>query len=352
MNEQDKIKEAVANLKKITNFDIYLNLEPTDTLPTTRQKNDFKVDGLLSFALPNQISFSRVFEFRNDVNGKMLNYTLYHLEKKGLKEAVLITDYVSQTTSEKLRESQINYIDRQGNAFIQDKDFYLLITGNRKKKNTQVIKLFSQASRIECLYYFLEKPMLLKKSYTEIQQQTGIHAKTISSILKELANMGFLLVRAKGDKLLINRKKLLERWIMAYRELLRPLQKPTLCQAIEPEKLINWKDLLINTTQTYWGSEPAADLLTNFLHPAFYTIYSRLPKQELMLKLRLVPHTNGNIELLNCFWEENFLDNEDATLTTSPLLVYADLISSGDSRNFEVAQRIYEKYLSDFFEAA
>jgi len=62
-----------------------------------------------------------------------------------------------------------------------------------------------------------------------------------------------------------------------------------------------------------------------------------------MKKLKIVPDQNGDVELLRPFWnEEVFLRELD---TVPPLLAYAELISSIDSRNRETAMRVKEKYV-------
>ena len=63
-----------------------------------------------------------------------------------------------------------------------------------------------------------------------------------------------------------------------------------------------------------------------------------------MLKNRLRKVEQGNVEILTPFW--NF-DHEFANQGIAPpLLVYADLMATGDLRNIEAAGMIYEKYLA------
>jgi hypothetical protein len=60
----------------------------------------------------------------------------------------------------------------------------------------------------------------------------------------------------------------------------------------------------------------------------------------------LVPDKNGNVEMMQIFWETpeiDFINGKAKTIP--PLLAYADLITSLDSRNRETAERIKQKYL-------
>jgi hypothetical protein len=56
---------------------------------------------------------------------------------------------------------------------------------------------------------------------------------------------------------------------------------------------------------------------------------------------------NGNIELRERFWN---CENPELDKTmVPPLLVYADLMATGDPRNIETAQMIFTDYLQRHF---
>jgi hypothetical protein len=66
-----------------------------------------------------------------------------------------------------------------------------------------------------------------------------------------------------------------------------------------------------------------------------------------MKMLSLVPDANGNIELLNILWNNEIMDNGKNVAELQivpPLIAYADLLGSYDSRNYETAERIKNKY--------
>lgn len=100
----------------------------------------------------------------------------------------------------------------------------------------------------------------------------------------------------------------------------------------------------LQTDKTWWGGEPAGDILTNYLKPLELTLYTKENRNELIKKYRMVPDTNGNIKIYKAFW---YQQNEKNEKTVHPLLVYADLINTGDQRCLETAQKIYEQYLQD-----
>jgi hypothetical protein len=93
-----------------------------------------------------------------------------------------------------------------------------------------------------------------------------------------------------------------------------------------------------------WGGEPGAALLTNYLTPENFTLYTDGHWQEVMQTLKLLPDKNGDIEVLDMFWRQ---ENRDWTKPiVPPLLIYADLMGSRIGRNLETAKLIRENELS------
>ena len=89
--------------------------------------------------------------------------------------------------------------------------------------------------------------------------------------------------------------------------------------------------------------EVAAAKLTRQLKPAKVVIYAPELPGKLIIEHQLRKTTTGDIELLKPFWT---FDHEfNAKGIAPPLLVYADLIATGDERNIETAEIIYDNYL-------
>jgi hypothetical protein len=81
--------------------------------------------------------------------------------------------------------------------------------------------------------------------------------------------------------------------------------------------------------------------LTNYLHPAEFTLYTDESRNELIKNYKLIPHEKGNVKVYQKFWKR-----DNATQNTAPsLVVYADLMAISDRRCIETAQKIYDEYL-------
>ena len=63
-----------------------------------------------------------------------------------------------------------------------------------------------------------------------------------------------------------------------------------------------------------------------------------------MRQLRLVPDPTGSVEVRVPF-DDRLNFHNPTSQCVPPLLVYADLLLSGDARNREVAQKLYARYL-------
>ena len=67
-----------------------------------------------------------------------------------------------------------------------------------------------------------------------------------------------------------------------------------------------------------------------------------------MRLLRLVPDNEGNVSLYKPFWKPKSIElyqNNDDEIPTNSLLVYAELIYSGNDRNIETAKIIFDEYI-------
>ena len=100
------------------------------------------------------------------------------------------------------------------------------------------------------------------------------------------------------------------------------------------------------------GGEVAAAYLTKYLKPKVVTIYAKEPGR-IALAHRLRKKPDGNVEILKIFWNFEHLRQptlRDYTDLVHPILIYADLMATGDARNIETAEIIYEQQLAYFIE--
>jgi len=107
-----------------------------------------------------------------------------------------------------------------------------------------------------------------------------------------------------------------------------------------------WERARVGGFHAYWGAEIAAARLTGYLKPERATVYIRDRPGKFLAANQLRTDQRGNVEMLEAFWNTN-CDWTDTEIV-HPLLVYADLLATGDDRNLETARRIYDEQLAGF----
>ena len=133
--------------------------------------------------------------------------------------------------------------------------------------------------------------------------------------------------------------------MIGYQDKLKPALLIGTFRFIKEEDYKNWPNLTFKEGKTWWGGEPGGDILTNYLRPEEFTIYTEEKRTDLIKNYKLIPDEKGNIKVFQKFWQYKDAGNK----VIPPVLVYIDLMNTGDRRCIETAQRIYEKYLQNKF---
>jgi hypothetical protein len=116
----------------------------------------------------------------------------------------------------------------------------------------------------------------------------------------------------------------------------------------------DWKDWDALGQNAWWGGEPAGGLLTDYLTPGELTIYADKLPAALAAKHRFTKTPaygqTAVVDFRRRFWDFDG-DNPRADCTP-PVLVYADLLATGDARCIETAQLVYDRHIARLFAAA
>ena len=65
-----------------------------------------------------------------------------------------------------------------------------------------------------------------------------------------------------------------------------------------------------------------------------------------MIDNRLRKDPNGNIKIYKAFQENKKNDQLKLNDIVDPIIIYADLLATGDPRNLETARIIYDQYIT------
>ena len=253
---------------------------------------------------------------------------------------ILLTKYIPTEIAKEYVNEGVFYLDVAGNCNIRQNNLVLLVEGKKIERMAKVNqpRAFQEAG-IKLIFLFLVDPEKAQLTYRELAELANISLGSVGTIMQELIDLNFIL-KTKQTMKLKNTKELLNRWIIAYHDVLRPRLLMRHMRFVRPENYTKWKEINLNEPDglAFWGGEPGANLLTNYLHPGIFTIYTYRNWQSFK-DIGLVPDENGNVEVLVIFW------SPETCLGIPPILIYADLMSSGSDRNIETANMILKNEL-------
>lgn len=256
--------------------------------------------------------------------------------------ALVVAPYVAPARAERLREAGIPFIDAAGNAFLATGNVYLYVIGRepppglvaaRPKK----IRAFA-GTGLKVLFALLCEPDYVNRPYREIARAAGVALGTVGWVLADLKALGYLRAPERGRKALRRREELREQWVTQYLRQFRPLLKTRRFRAANPDW---WQDIDIREYGACWGGDVAAAKLTGHLKPMQITVWHHRDPAPLLQAQRMRADPAGDVELIEAFW--HFAPD---TETAPPLLVYADLLGTGDPRAIETAKLIQENHLA------
>jgi hypothetical protein len=330
------LEQAIATLEKNTGLTI-------EIVHYLHEHKEIDATAILS---TGTTTIPLAIELKTRVTNALIGNLVYQFDQ-ATEQGLLIADYINPRMAERLKTMNIWFLDAVGNTYINAKPVFIYIKGNKapEKPTAKTLQRAFRPSGLKLTYALLCNPELVNQPYRNIAQAAEVALGTVGWVIKDLIEIDHIVDMGERGRRLKNRKKLLERWLIAYPEQLRPKLETGRYRALDPDW---WQTAPLHNLQAYWGAEVAADRLTHYLKPEIITIYvmkAWAGKLKLTNKLRKDP--NGDVEILNTFWDvEHELNRTD---TVNPILIYADLMASGDPRNIETAQIIYDQELAEHF---
>jgi len=259
--------------------------------------------------------------------------------------ALLITDYATQTVAEQLKDQGVAFADTAGNAYLRGANFLIWANGRKPLAGHKAPRAGRawQPAGIRVIFALLCNPDWIDLGYRDLAARAGVANGTVGWVMRELTEQGFVVKprRRKLKRQLVQRRKLLDRWVEFYTGTFR---QTTLLGRYKADHFDWWKTLDARKYAVMLGGETAGAILTDFLKPEIVTLYGRDIPPQLMIEHRLRKAHDGNIEIRQRFWTFDYVWNHPDL--TPPVLVYADLLATGDTRCIETAQKVYDGHLA------
>jgi hypothetical protein len=307
-----------------------------------------------------------IFTIRNGITAETLDlhldyFSIFRDRLDSSFRPLLIVNDLSDFVVEQLFDKNIEFLDTNGTIYLNNKDCYILVRNSITQFSKKKLPYNLTASNLKLIYTFLQEPHRLIELTPEKLKQwaevTGIDTRTVERSLEKLCELNYLRQRPKNSYQIVDYTKLLERWEVGYIETLRPSLLINTFRVLQGN-FLEYSDKIVRVASlnnALIGGELGAALATQYIRPSSAVLH--LPEnqdyRELMVKLRLVPHLQGNITFLRqfgsrnkwwtyekrMFYEQRLIGNP---LLADPLLIHAELIINPDDRLKKTAQMLYE----------
>ncbi len=326
------METVVDSLKTISDLDIELSFN---------NNGNSHIDGFIKLqnqSLPIQVKQ----KFRLSQLGLLL-------EQKNLyKNLILVANNLPDNIRQVLRENHINYLDNAGNIYFrvsnQPNQLISIFIESKKtapKTNLDRDKAFTNTG-LKVIFHLLIDENLINQTQRTIAETAQVSLNTVNKTLESLRLQGFIRFINKQTMQLDNRRKLYDKWSDLYENRLKPKHLISRFRFKNIDTQLNWRNLDLQNG-SFWGGEPAADLITNYLSPQDFVLYTTLTRGDLMRKYHIIPDNNGNIFV----YTQPFSDMGNNNCV-HPLIAYADMVNTFSARNHEVAKIIETDYVQKY----
>ena len=302
INDSEIINDVVFNLRRLTNLES-IEVEPKGP----RESYDYVL-------IINSIAFA--CEVKTQVS--KANYNLVLQQMRRLKEEVkmpllLVSRYIAPDVFERFSAEGISVADSCGNCRIVAAPLFININGQKSMPIKQSRGKAFNETGLKAVFYFLLDDGNINQPYRQISDNTGLSLGT--SILK-------------------NKQALLDTWQVHFNQTLKPKLLLKTMEFVDSDTRKDW-ELIALPDGVCWGGEGGAYLTSKYLIPEQFDIYTEVPSINLMMTRKMRFDENGRINVYQKFWRSQHDEH-----VAPKILIYADLMGSGNSRCIEAAQRL------------
>lgn len=259
---------------------------------------------------------------------------------------ILFAPYVSRAMGAQLVSSGINFIDRAGNCHLDLGGSYLAHVEGRKLRQPFDAPGGIRAPGFRLIFALLVESDLVNASAREMARASGVSLGTASNVLRRLEH-DRMVVRTKSRRHIVRRDDLVERWVAGYAETLRPqlFLGRFQTQDKEPHGLEDRVGGILGEEGTWaWGGAAAAYRLTRHHRSNETVLHVQAASGDLPRRLRALPHREGGLIILGVPGPLAF--RGEVPRTVHPLLIYSELVLTGNDRARETAAELRERFWS------
>ncbi len=254
-------------------------------------------------------------------------------------KAILFADFVNPVMAEKLRKRSIAFVDCAGNLSIKNHSFNEYVKGKKlsKLRSQRVRGRAFNPAGLKLIFALFNQPRFLNSSYRDISNKVNIALGSVGPVMDDLYSSGYIL--DDGERRLVNKKRLFERWVDGYLEKLRPKQILT-CYTSEDKNW--WKNAEPQKFHGLWGGEVIIARPTPFMIPEIITLYfsSETKHKDFAEHYGLKQDDEGEICVYKSFWSPIYAGDNNID-GINPMIIYADIVDSINPGSWDVAKTFY-----------
>lgn len=295
-------------------------------------------DGIITLKVDD-----KTYRINTEVKTTLRNHQLYQIKEiaNANKPFLLVAEHIFPKIKDELRQNGIAYLEVNGNIYLKEPGIYLWIDNQKPiQQGKEMLNRAFAKTGLRVIFHFLLNDKIVNYPYRDIARMADVGLGNINNVMNGLNQAGFLIKMNRNEYKLVNKKELLEKWMVAYAEKLQPTLYIGNFRFLKEEDYKNWKQVPLATGKTYWGGEPAADIMTNYLRPEILTLYTEENRNDLIKNYRLIPDDKGKVRVYKKFWDYDEVNCN----TVDPVLVYIDLMNTGDGRCMETAKKLFDEY--------
>jgi hypothetical protein len=301
-------------------------------------------DFTLTVRTPKGTHRFRADELGSHLDQATLNDVLSR-RRKASPPLLLLAPYVSREMASRLVEGGIAFVDRVGNCYVNFGDNYVAnIVGRRPPAEPERAAFRAPAYRV--LFVLLAHPTLPAAPMRHIASLAGVSLGTVAGVVRRLRAERFI-VGSRSKAQLVGAPALLDRWVSAYADVLRPrlLIGRYDPGSTEPAAVeARMEKALTDRVPWAYGGTAAGHRLTRHYRGEETVVHIASGSADVLTRqLKVPPRQDGNLLFVQP--PVPVALRGPLPHVAHPLLVYAEMLCATSPRAAEAAREIRERFL-------